>query len=240
MNSVQNFSIYFYFSDTFDCNDLPEKDLHDFHAIEELFCTLSLEDKSKLLECDDVTASMAEELLETLSVCSNGIATACEHSPYDVIDYNSKLSSDKKLQQKMADACDDQCVRLKKVVKSNIEYAETATFHMMDKEIQELQKNETWYDTLSQLAEIIDKEVKDELGISEDVENDLEKELSISRDGYRAKLFSKIDASNIADEDKTNLKAASDKGSLDMNKWTQTMTIFSMSRYKTYTGCPTN
>ena len=162
---------------------MAETDLYDFDAIQELFCALSLEDKSNFLNCDNVTASMAEELLEALRVCSSGVTLACEHSPYDVIDYNSKLSSDKKLQQKMADACDDQCVRLKKVVKSNIEYAETATFHMMDKEIQELQKNETWYDTLSQLAEIIDKEVKDELGISEDVENDLEKELSISRDG---------------------------------------------------------
>ena len=212
---------------------MAETDLYDFDAIQELFCALSLEDKSNFLNCDNVTASMAEELLEALRVCSSGVTLACEHSPYDVIDFNSKLSSDSPLQQKMATACNDQCIQLKQVVKSNIEYAEKATYQIMDKEIAALEQNETHYETLSELAGIIDKEVKDDLGISEDVENDLEKVLSISRDEYQTKLFAKIDsfeASKLTNEDKDNLKEISEQGGLDMDNWNSVMTTISMSR----------
>ena len=214
-------------------------DLHDFDKTQELFCFMSLEDKSIFLNCDKVTAGMAEKLLETLSVCSNGVTTACEHSPYDVIDYNSMLSEESPLQKKMDAACneDSQCVQLKKVVNSNIEYAEKATIRMIDDEIQAIQKNETHYERLSGFAEVIDKEVKDDLGISQDVENDLEKDLSISRDDFRTKLFDKIKASQLADNDKAELKALSENGILDMKNWVgldgldSIITTISMSRY---------
>ena len=73
----------------------------------------------------------------------------------------------------------------------------------------------------------------EKLGISEDVENDLEKVLSISRDEYQTKLFAKIDsfeASKLTNEDKDNLKEISEQGGLDMDNWNDVMTTISMSR----------
>ena len=66
-----------------------------------------LEDKSKFVDCicdkiNDVSrrASAAESFLETLSVCNNN-DNGCQHSPFDVIEYNEENNPNSPFQREM-------------------------------------------------------------------------------------------------------------------------------------------
>ena len=99
----------FLFLDRFECDNFSESNLSisRIDVTQDRFCHMILEDKSKFVDCicdkiNDVSrrASTAESFLETLSVCNNN-DNGCQHSSFDVIEYNEENNPNSPFQREM-------------------------------------------------------------------------------------------------------------------------------------------
>ena len=124
---------------------------------------MNLEDKSKFLDCvsTKTNATMAESFLETLTLCHY----ECQHSPFDVIEYNEKTQNSN-FQQVMEAACkiNPGCEEIKEVAKETLLDIETQGLVIKDRDIKKLTESKDYLDSLSTPAAEIDKELKEYIG----------------------------------------------------------------------------